>query len=157
MEGHLTAKSDVYSFGVVLLEMLSGRRAVDKNRPTGEHSLVEWAKPFLASKRRVLQIFDTRIDGQYSEAAALKAVNLAIRCLSTEPKFRPIVNDVVKALEQLQESEDMEIPGPSQNEPRRNLHASSSNGPQNRRRSINGTSNARTASVPRPSASRGNT
>lgn len=157
MEGHLTAKSDVYSFGVVLLEMLSGRRAVDKNRPTGEHSLVEWAKPFLASKRRVLQIFDTRIDGQYSVAAALKAVNLAIRCLSTEPKFRPIVNDVVKALEQLQESEDMEVPGPSQNEPRHNLHASSSNGPQNRRRSINGTSNTRTASVPRPSASRGNT
>ncbi|KAI5016786.1 hypothetical protein ZWY2020_014005 [Hordeum vulgare] len=39
--GHLTTKSDVYSFGVVLLEMLSGRRAVDKNRPTGEHNLDE--------------------------------------------------------------------------------------------------------------------
>ncbi|KAM5556385.1 receptor-like cytoplasmic kinase 176 [Rosa sericea] len=155
--GHLTAKSDVYSFGVVMLEMLSGRRAVDKNRPTGEHSLVEWAKPYLASKRRVLQVFDARIDGQYTVASALKAVNLAIRCLSTEPKFRPIMNDVVKALEQLQEPEDMEGPGPSQNEPRQNLHASSSNGPQNRRRSMNGTSNARNASLHRPSAARGNT
>ncbi|WVZ04422.1 hypothetical protein V8G54_025228 [Vigna mungo] len=28
--GRLTAKSDVYSFGVVLLELLSGRRVVDK-------------------------------------------------------------------------------------------------------------------------------
>ncbi|RYR70237.1 hypothetical protein Ahy_A03g016744 isoform A [Arachis hypogaea] len=37
--GHLTAKSDVFSFGVVLLEMLSGRRAVDKNRPSGQHNL----------------------------------------------------------------------------------------------------------------------
>ncbi|KAE8678912.1 Protein kinase APK1A [Hibiscus syriacus] len=51
--GHLTAKSDVYSFGVVLLEMLSGRRAVDKNRPSGEHNLVDWAKPYLANKRKI--------------------------------------------------------------------------------------------------------
>ncbi|XP_050386861.1 receptor-like cytoplasmic kinase 176 [Argentina anserina] len=155
--GHLTAKSDVYSFGVVMLEMLSGRRAVDKNRPTGEHSLVEWAKPYLASKRRVLQIFDARIDGQYPEASALKAVNLAIRCLSTEPKFRPVMSEVVKSLEQLQEPEDMEGPESSQNEPRQNLHASSSNGPQNRRRSMNRTSNAKNAYLQRPAASRGNT
>ncbi|KAL6348361.1 hypothetical protein AAG906_005665 [Vitis piasezkii] len=31
--GHLTTKSDVYSFGVVLLEMLTGRRSMDKSRP----------------------------------------------------------------------------------------------------------------------------
>ncbi|KAE8727686.1 Serine/threonine-protein kinase BIK1 [Hibiscus syriacus] len=52
--GHLSAKSDVYSFGVVLLEMLSGRRAVDKNRPSREHNLVDWAKPYLANKRKML-------------------------------------------------------------------------------------------------------
>ncbi|KAJ0735070.1 putative protein kinase RLK-Pelle-RLCK-VIIa-2 family [Helianthus annuus] len=33
MTGHLTAKSGVYSFRVVLLEMLTGRRSMDKNRP----------------------------------------------------------------------------------------------------------------------------
>uniref|UniRef100_A0A0D6R2L3 non-specific serine/threonine protein kinase n=1 Tax=Araucaria cunninghamii TaxID=56994 RepID=A0A0D6R2L3_ARACU len=44
--GHLTSKSDVYGFGVVLLEMLSGLRAVDTNRPAGHHKLVEWAAPF---------------------------------------------------------------------------------------------------------------
>ena len=32
LTGHLTAKSDVYSFGVVLLELLTGRRSVDKRR-----------------------------------------------------------------------------------------------------------------------------
>ncbi|KAI8032449.1 putative serine/threonine-protein kinase PIX7 [Camellia lanceoleosa] len=31
MTGHLTSKSDVYSFGVVLLEMLTGRRSMDKS------------------------------------------------------------------------------------------------------------------------------
>ncbi|KAK1653147.1 hypothetical protein QYE76_070952 [Lolium multiflorum] len=41
MTGHLTAKSDVYSFGVVLLELLTGRRSVDKNRRGREQNLVD--------------------------------------------------------------------------------------------------------------------
>lgn len=155
-EGHLTAKSDVYSFGVVLLEMLSGRRAVDKNRPSGEHNLVEWAKPYLASKRKVLQIFDARIEGQYSVGGALRAVNLAIRCLAVEPKFRLNMNDVVKALEQLQEPSDMEGSGVSQNDPRPNPHANSSHVPKHRRNSTNEIDNATPphpkASVPRSHA-----
>ncbi|KAK9913538.1 hypothetical protein M0R45_037351 [Rubus argutus] len=94
--------------GVVMLEMLSGRRALDMNRPTQEHNLVEWAKSYHVSKRRVLQIIDARVEGQYSVAAALKAADLAFRCLSADPKLRPNMNDVVKTLEQLQESGEME-------------------------------------------------
>ncbi|XP_038979127.1 PTI1-like tyrosine-protein kinase 1 [Phoenix dactylifera] len=45
--GHLTARSDVYSFGVVLLELLIGRRSVDKTRPSKQQSLVDWARPKL--------------------------------------------------------------------------------------------------------------
>ncbi|XP_060185744.1 receptor-like cytoplasmic kinase 176 [Lycium barbarum] len=100
--GHLTARSDIYSFGVVLLEMLTGRRVVDKNRPHGEHNLIEWAKPFLASKRKVLRVMDHRIEGQYPVEGALKAALLAVKCLALEPKFRPKIPEVVKALEQLQ-------------------------------------------------------
>lgn len=102
--GHLTAMSDVYSFGVVLLEMLTGKRAIDKNRPHGQQSLVEWAKPYLAHKRKILRILDVRIEGQYSLSQALKASNLALQCLSVEPKTRPIMDEVVTALEQLQDS-----------------------------------------------------
>lgn len=102
--GHLTARSDVYSFGVVLLEMLTGRRVLDKNRPHGEHNLIEWAKPYLASKRRVLQVMDTRILGQYTPSVALKATTLAIKCLATEPKYRPKMVEVVHVLEQLQDT-----------------------------------------------------
>ncbi|GMP49365.1 hypothetical protein CsSME_00016371 [Camellia sinensis var. sinensis] len=141
--GHLTARSDVYSFGVVLLEMLSGRRAVDKNRPSGEHNLVEWAKPYLASKRKIYRILDNRLEGQYSLDIAYKAANLALRCLSTESKFRPNMDEVVKELEQLR---DLKETGNARSDP------SSARRP--RRRSAGDASNANIAAAyPRPSAS----
>ncbi|KAG8084586.1 hypothetical protein GUJ93_ZPchr0010g8796 [Zizania palustris] len=104
--GHLSSKSDVYSFGVVLLEMLSGRRALDKNRPTGEHSLVEWARPYLTNKRRIFRILDGRLGGQYSLARAQKAAALALRCLSVEARNRPTMDQVVAVLEQLQDAKE---------------------------------------------------
>ncbi|KAL0382638.1 UNVERIFIED_CONTAM: Serine/threonine-protein kinase PBL27 [Sesamum calycinum] len=42
MTGQLTLKSDVYSFGVVLLEIITGRKAIDNSRAAGEHNLVAW-------------------------------------------------------------------------------------------------------------------
>ncbi|OAY79093.1 Protein kinase APK1A, chloroplastic [Ananas comosus] len=112
--GHLTSKSDVYSFGVVLLEMLSGRRAIDKNRPHGEHNLVEWARPYLTHKRKIFRVLDTRLEGQYSLSGAEKVASLAVQCLSTEAKQRPAMDEVVSALEQLLVSTEVEKKHPAE-------------------------------------------
>ncbi|GAB4833097.1 Probable serine/threonine-protein kinase pbl8 [Ancistrocladus abbreviatus] len=106
MTGHLTARSDVYSFGVVLLELLTGRRSVDKTRPSKEQNLVDWARPKLNDKRKLLQIIDPRLENQYSMRAAQKACSLAYYCLSQNPKARPLMSDVVETLEPLQGSGD---------------------------------------------------
>uniref|UniRef100_A0A0E0CYP8 non-specific serine/threonine protein kinase n=1 Tax=Oryza meridionalis TaxID=40149 RepID=A0A0E0CYP8_9ORYZ len=100
--GHLTAKSDVYSYGVVLLELLSGQRALDKNRPPGQHNLVEWARPYITNKRRVIHVLDSRLGSQYSLPAAQKIATLAVQCLSMDTRCRPGMDQVVTALEQLQ-------------------------------------------------------
>nr|GMC92031.1 serine/threonine-protein kinase At5g01020 [Ipomoea batatas] len=102
MTGHLTARSDVYSFGVVLLELLTGRKSVDKTRPSKEQNLVDWARPKLNDKRKMLQIIDPRLENQYSVRAAQKACSLAYYCLSQNPKARPLMSDVVETLEPLQ-------------------------------------------------------
>ncbi|KAJ7955991.1 Kinase-like protein [Quillaja saponaria] len=109
MTGHLTAKSDVYSFGVVLLELLTGRRSMDKSRPKREQNLAEWARPMLNDSRRLGRIMDPRLEGQYSEMGARKAAALAYLCLSHRPNQRPTMSTVVKTLEPLKDFKEIPI------------------------------------------------
>ncbi|XP_028205358.1 probable serine/threonine-protein kinase PIX13 isoform X6 [Glycine soja] len=101
-EGHLYVKSDVYGFGVVLLEILTGMRAFDPKRPTGQHNLVLWTKPLLSSKKKLKKIMDTKIEGQYSLEAAWQAAQLTLKCLKSVPEERPSMKDVVEALEAIE-------------------------------------------------------
>ncbi|KAJ7297724.1 hypothetical protein O6H91_Y040100 [Diphasiastrum complanatum] len=96
--GHLTCMSDVWSFGVVLLELLTGRKAVDKNRPKNERRLLEWVKPYVADHKKFHLMMDPRLERQYSLKAAQKIVYLASRCLMRQPKSRPKMSDIVQGL-----------------------------------------------------------
>jgi serine/threonine protein kinase len=97
--GHLYVKSDVYGFGVVLLELLTGLRAHDLNRPAHQHNLVEWARPYLSGRGKLTSLMDQRLGGQYPPKAALQAAKLAAKCLTGDPRSRPSMADVVAALE----------------------------------------------------------
>ncbi|XP_051152562.1 serine/threonine-protein kinase PBL34-like [Andrographis paniculata] len=109
MTGHLTSKSDVYSFGVVLLEILTGRRSMDKKRPSGEQNLVTWARPYLSEKRKVYQLVDPRLELNYSVKGVQKVAQLACSCLSRDTKARPSMDEVVRVLAPLQELNDLAI------------------------------------------------
>ncbi|CAH2052280.1 unnamed protein product [Thlaspi arvense] len=99
--------SDVYSFGVVLLELLTGRRSVDKKRSSREQNLVDWARPMLNDARKLSRIMDPRLEGQYSETGAKKAATLAYQCLSHRPKNRPCMSAVVSILNDLKDYNDI--------------------------------------------------
>ncbi|KAF5750696.1 hypothetical protein HS088_TW03G01035 [Tripterygium wilfordii] len=73
-----------------------------ETKPSKEQSLVDWARPKLNDKRKMLQIIDPRLENQYSVRAAQKACSLAYYCLSQNPKARPLMSDVVETLEPLQ-------------------------------------------------------
>ncbi|XP_056168570.1 probable serine/threonine-protein kinase PIX13 [Syzygium oleosum] len=96
--GHLYVKSDVYSFGVVLVELLTGLRAYDANRPSDQLILVEWVKPHL-SQGNLTGIMDSRLEGQYPLKDALDVAALAFQCLEISPNHRPSMDEVVKTLE----------------------------------------------------------
>ena len=112
MTGHLTAKSDVYSFGVVLLELLTGRRSVDRARRPREQSLVDWARPYLKKLDKLYRVMDPAMECQYSCRGAERAAMVAYKCLSQNPKSRPTLREVVQALEPVLDMDDYLQIGP---------------------------------------------
>ncbi|XP_058086237.1 probable serine/threonine-protein kinase PBL15 [Magnolia sinica] len=109
MTGHLTIKSDIYSFGVVLLELLTGRRSLDKGRPKSEQNLVDWAKPYLASSRKLRYIMDPRLMGQYSVKGSREVASLALQCVSSNPKDRPLMLGIIESLQAVQHLKDIAV------------------------------------------------
>lgn len=99
--GHLYVKSDVYGFGVVLLEMLTGLQALDTNRPSQEINLIDWAKPSLSEKRKVKKIMDPRLQEQYPLKGAYLAAQLVLKCLESDPKNRPSMEQVLATLQHI--------------------------------------------------------
>ncbi|KAL3839604.1 hypothetical protein ACJIZ3_024195 [Penstemon smallii] len=101
MTGQLTLKSDVYSFGVVLLEIISGRKAVDNTKNGAEHNLVSWARPLFKDRRKFSQIADPMLQGQYPARGLYQALAVASMCVQEQPTLRPMITDVVTALSYL--------------------------------------------------------
>uniref|UniRef100_A0ACD5W7A9 Uncharacterized protein n=1 Tax=Avena sativa TaxID=4498 RepID=A0ACD5W7A9_AVESA len=95
--GQLTIKTDVYSFGVFLLELITGKRAVDSNRTANEQILVNWAKPMIRD-RRYHELVDPLLRGEYPEKDLSQAVGVAAMCLQEEDTVRPYMSDAVVAL-----------------------------------------------------------
>ncbi|XP_026416171.1 uncharacterized protein LOC113311560 [Papaver somniferum] len=73
-------KSDVYSFGVVLLELISGRKAIDRTRTSGEISMALWARRLLRSKK-FKEIADPLMKGQYPYRGLVQALGLVKMCI----------------------------------------------------------------------------
>lgn len=92
-----------------MLEILTGRRAVDKSRPSREKNLTDWAKPFLRDPKKLDRIMDPRLEGQYSKEGAKKAAALAYQCLSHNCRSRPTMTHVVKTLEPLLDLNDIPL------------------------------------------------
>jgi len=89
-----TPKGDVYSFGVVLLELLTGRRPVDVSKIKGSRDLVSWALQ-MKFENKEEQIFDRLIWSKDHEKQLLSVLDTACRCINSDPRQRPSIEQVV--------------------------------------------------------------
>ncbi|BAF17867.1 probable serine/threonine-protein kinase PBL7 [Oryza sativa Japonica Group] len=98
MTGKLTKMSDIYSFGVVLLEIITGRRAIDTTKPTREQILVHWAAPLFRDKKKFVKMADPLLDMKFPLKGLYQALAISSMCLQEEASSRPLISDVVTAL-----------------------------------------------------------
>ncbi|WOH11742.1 hypothetical protein DCAR_0831233 [Daucus carota subsp. sativus] len=99
--GEATPKSDVYNFGVLLLEILSGRRAIDTTMPTEEQHLVTWAHPIFNDRKKFHLMADPLLENKYPRKGLYQAIAMAAMCLQEEANTRPLIADIATALEYL--------------------------------------------------------
>lgn len=93
----------MYSYGVVLLEILSGRSAIEP--VVGEASLhiVEWAKKKMGSYEPAVNILDPKLRGMPDQLVQemLQTLGVAIFCVNAAPAERPTMKEVVALLKEV--------------------------------------------------------
>ncbi|KAG8369664.1 hypothetical protein BUALT_Bualt14G0037300 [Buddleja alternifolia] len=93
-----TAKADVFSFGVVVLEVVSGRRAVDLTYPDDRIVLLDWIRR-LSDQGSLLEAGDARLrDGSYKLSDMERLLRLGLMCTFHDPQSRPSMKWVVEFL-----------------------------------------------------------
>ncbi|KAL6873487.1 hypothetical protein ACP4OV_013569 [Aristida adscensionis] len=93
MHGIINEKTDVFAYGVLLLELVTGRKAVDSSR----QSLVIWAKPLLDSNK-IKELVDPSLGNEYDPEEMVYILAVASLCIHHSSISRPSMKSVVRFL-----------------------------------------------------------
>uniref|UniRef100_A0A1J3JD66 non-specific serine/threonine protein kinase n=1 Tax=Noccaea caerulescens TaxID=107243 RepID=A0A1J3JD66_NOCCA len=97
--GRVTTKVDVYAFGVVLMEMITGRKALDDSLPDERSHLVSWFRRVLITKEIISKAIDQTIEDDEETLESIQRVaELAGHCTAREPQQRPDMGHAVNVL-----------------------------------------------------------
>ncbi|GLT81632.1 hypothetical protein SLE2022_000710 [Rubroshorea leprosula] len=97
--GKLTMKSDIFSFGVFLLELITGRKALDDTRDRDQRSIVDWARPLWKDSKNLAPLADPLLEAQFSKSTFKRAIDIAMLCTQENANGRPSTSELVNALD----------------------------------------------------------
>lgn len=93
----VTEKSDVYSFGVVLLELVTGRRALEEEYGDGK-DIVDWVSTHLYNRENILKLLDDEVASVTIQENMIDVLMIGVLCTNKLPGLRPSMREVVKML-----------------------------------------------------------
>ncbi|KAK3151949.1 hypothetical protein QOZ80_2BG0152500 [Eleusine coracana subsp. coracana] len=91
-------KSDIYSYGVVLMELITGRRAVEPEFGEGQ-DIVGWVRDKIRTNT-VEEFLDPNVGGRCAHVREemLLVLRIAVLCTARAPRDRPSMRDVITML-----------------------------------------------------------
>ncbi|KAJ8767294.1 hypothetical protein K2173_017338 [Erythroxylum novogranatense] len=97
MWGKVSESCDVYSFGILLLEIITGRKPIEKLPGGVKRTITEWVEPLII-QGKFKDIVDPKLRGNLDERQLKQTINVAALCVQNEPDKRPTMKEVVSML-----------------------------------------------------------
>ncbi|KAG0452132.1 hypothetical protein HPP92_025859 [Vanilla planifolia] len=94
MWGKVSESCDVYSYGILLLELISGRKPIERLPGGIKRTITEWAEPLITTGR-LSDMVDPRLNGVFDSHELRRVLHAAARSVQSEPDRRPTMNQVL--------------------------------------------------------------
>ncbi|KAL0904678.1 hypothetical protein M5K25_026809 [Dendrobium thyrsiflorum] len=97
MWGKVSESCDVYSFGILLLELVSGRKPIERLAGGIKRTITEWAEPLISSGR-LSDLIDPRLNAEFDAHDLRRILHAAARSVQSDPDRRPTMRQVLDIL-----------------------------------------------------------
>ncbi|XP_038999427.1 protein NSP-INTERACTING KINASE 3-like [Hibiscus syriacus] len=97
--GQSSEKTDVFGFGILLLELITGKKALDFGRELNEkHVMLDWVKK-LHHEGKLSLLVDKDLKGNFDRIELEETIQIALLCTQFNPLHRPRMSEVLRMLE----------------------------------------------------------